>query len=118
MYDQYMITYTTSIDLDIDGVTVTRTHRITGMSAVTAWVVDHAAMAATATIAATKRAWRIMHAVMDAAKRHIPWLALVFTACLIIPGPFDEIGAAIIVAVYAAFKPDMRSDLAIAFRTK
>lgn len=78
----------------------------------------NAARAAAATIAAAKRAWRIMMAVMDVAKRHIPWLAVVFTACLIIPGPFDEIGALIIVGIYAVFKPAMRAELAIAIRTK
>lgn len=79
---------------------------------------DHAARAAAATIAAAKRVWRIMVAVMDVAKRHIPWLAIVFTACLIIPGPFDEIGALIVVGIYAAFKPAMRAELAVAIRTK
>jgi hypothetical protein len=99
---------------DVDGVSVTVTTEQTAR----AWAAHHAVRAASATVAATKRAVRIMRAVMTVATRYVPWLAVVFTACLIIPGPFDELGALIVVAIYAAFKPAMRADIAIAFRTK
>lgn len=99
---------------NVNGISVT----VTTEQTVAAWVAERAVRMAVATIAATKRALRIMAAVMGVAKRYIPWMATVFTVCLIVPGPFDEIGALVVIAIYAAFKPDMRRDLAIAFRTK
>lgn len=72
---------------------------------------------AAAIAAGIRRGIRIFRAVMGVATRYIPWLAAVFTVCLIIPGPLDELGAILVVAVYAAFKPDMRAELGAAVRT-
>jgi len=46
-----------------------------------------------------RRALRAANAVMP------KWLAVVFTACLVIPGPFDEIAALVVVVFLCAVQP-------------
>ncbi|MBZ4537766.1 hypothetical protein [Mycobacterium avium] len=56
------------------------------------------------------------HRTLAAAKRHTPkWLAALITIALLIPGPQDELLVVVILAAWAAFKPVMRRDIAIAW---
>jgi hypothetical protein len=54
--------------------------------------------------------------VIGAARRHMPrWLAAVVAVALLIPGPQDELLVALIIALWAVFKPAMRRDVARAW---
>lgn len=54
--------------------------------------------------------------VFQASKQHMPkWLVALMPIALMIPGPQDEIIVAAIIAVWAAFKPQMRADMKVAW---
>lgn len=72
----------------------------------------NAAIAAAAVIALTRKTFRVLHAVLTVTKRHVPaWIGAVLTACLIIPGPVDELFVLAVIGVMVAFNPVMRADL-------
>lgn len=57
-----------------------------------------------------------MGRVINAARRHLPkWLAALIGIALLIPGPQDELLVAVIIAAWAAFKPQMRRDIRLAW---
>lgn len=62
------------------------------------------------------RSWRTLHAMINAAKAHMPkWLAMLVNAlmviCVVLPGPQDELAIFVIIGIVAAFKPQMRRDI-------
>lgn len=68
--------------------------------------------AAAATIAMVRRLFHVLHALFGAVRRHVPvWVGAVLTVCLFIPGPLDELLLLTVIAVFAAFKPAMRTDI-------
>lgn len=68
--------------------------------------------AATATRVVIGKFIRAMRALFNVVRRHVPaWVGVVLTVCLFIPGPLDEFLLLIVIAVFAAFKPAMRSDI-------
>lgn len=61
----------------------------------------------------TRKFIRTAHAILTVTRRHVPaWIGGLLTVCLLIPGPVDELLVLLLIAVIAAFKPQMRADFA------
>jgi hypothetical protein len=61
---------------------------------------------------------RTAHAMFAVTRRHVPaWVGVVLTVALLIPGPVDELLVLVLIAGFAAFKPEMRADFAQAIPT-
>ena len=64
---------------------------------------------------AAARSWRVAMAVWRFAKAHCPkWLLPVLAACLLIPGPLDEVTVLVVVLVPVLRSREARSELGAA----
>ncbi len=66
-----------------------------------------------AVVSITRQLIRAMHATITVTRRHVPaCVGALLTVALLIPGPIDELLVLLLVAGFAAFKPEMRADFA------
>ncbi len=67
---------------------------------------------------AARRLWRVTVALAQFARRHVPKRLLpVFAACLLIPGPLDELAVLAVVAFIVLRDAGKRAELAAVVRT-
>jgi hypothetical protein len=66
------------------------------------------------TVAAyARKVFRAAHAAITVTRRHVPaWVGVALSVALAIPGPIDELIVLVLIAGFAAFKPQMRADFA------
>lgn len=90
---------------------------MTTMTSVASTALDYARIIGAAIASNTRRVLRTLHAIIRMTRRHVPkWVAALLTVALLIPGPQDELIVLLVIAGFAAFKPDMRRDIATATR--
>lgn len=82
---------------------------------------DAIVLAARTVVATARRIGRTASAVITASRKHLPrWANIALTIALalavLIPGPQDELLVLLILGVFAAFKRQMRRDIATAAR--
>jgi hypothetical protein len=60
-----------------------------------------------------RKVFRAAHAAITVTRRHVPaWVGVALSVALAIPGPIDELIVIVLIAGFAAFKPQMRADFA------